>query len=312
MATLSTATSGFSTLVQEVVGKSAEAELRAKLPHTIPGNYRPAQFIKGTNLVRLARYADLASQTTALTEGTAPTAQSLTIASEAFSATQVGGVLELTDLAQLDSPHDLIAINAERAGRQAAKTIDELVREVISAGASVQYVTATSRATLATSNVVTAAQVKKMVARLKRTDVPTFGDGYYRAIVHPDVIYDLQIDTATGAWLDIKYTDANPMMSGEIGRFAGVRFIESSFAKVFVDGGASSADVYSTYFFGPDSYTLADSQNLTSYFIAPGGDHSDPIAQKAAIGWKVRFGAMLVDEAGPRYIRLESGATLGL
>jgi N4-gp56 family major capsid protein len=316
MATLSTATSGFSTLVQETVGKAAEQELRSALVHAMPGNYVPTNFIKGTNLVRLARYADVAAQTTALTEGTAPTAQALTIASEAFSATQVGGVFELTDLAQLDSPHDLIAINAERAGRQAAVTIDTLVREILAAGASVQYVTAASRSLLATSNVITGAQVKKMVANLKRNNVPTFADGFYRAIIHPDCIYDLQTDTATGGWMDVhKYAtgpDGNlPLLTGEQGRYAGVRFLESAAAKVFVDAGASSADVYSTIFFGPGAYTLADSQNLASYFVPPGGDHSDPISQKAQIGWKVRFGAMLVDEAGPRYIRLESGATLG-
>lgn len=311
MATLSTATSGFADLVQEMVARAAEQELRASLPHAMPGNYQRLSFIKGTDTIRLARYADAAAQTAALTEGTAPTAQSLTISSETFSATQLGGVWEITDLGQLDSPHDVIAISAERAGRQAALSIDRNVREILNAGASVQYVTATSRATLATSNVVTAAQVKKMVANLKGRNVPSFGDGFYRAFVHPNVVYDLMTDTANGAWLDLKYTEALPILAKEIGRLAGVRFLESSESKVFIDGGASSADVYSTYFFGPDSYGLADSQNLSSYFIAPGGDHSDPLAQKAAVGWKVRFGGILIDEAGPRYIRLESGSSLG-
>lgn len=311
MATLTTATTNFAALVQEVVGKAAEAELRSKLPHAMPGNYQPTTFIKGTNLVRLARYADLAAVTTALTEGTPPTALALTIASEAFSATQIGAVLEVSDLAQLDSPHDPIGITAERAGRQAALSIDRLVRDVLVAGTNVQYVTATSRVLLATSNVVTAAQVKRMAALLKRTNVSTFADGSYRAIIHPDVVYDLQTDTATGAWLDIKYTDAIGLISGEIGRFAGVRFIESTEAWTDPNGGAASVTAYSTIFFGPGAYTLADSQNLSSYFVTPGGNHSDPLAQKAAVGWKVRFGCMLVDEAGPRYIRLESGAALG-
>ena len=312
MATLSTATSNFSALVMEVVGKSAEQELRSKLVHAMPGNYLPTSFIKGTNLVRLARYADVAAVTTALTEGTTPTALALTIASEAFSATQVGAVFELTDLSLIDSPHDLIAINAERAGRQAAASIDELVKTILVAGASVQYVTATSRVLLATSNVVTGAQVKKMVANLSRNNVPTFGDGFYRSIIHPDVVYDLFTDTATGGWMDAsKYVDNTPLLNGELGRYHRVRFQETAAAFVAVDGGAASVAAYSTIFFGPDAYTLADSQNLSSYFVPPGGDHADPLAQIAKIGWKVRFGCILVDEAGPRYIRLESGATLG-
>jgi N4-gp56 family major capsid protein len=312
VATLSTATSNFSTLVQEVVAKSAEQELRSSLVHAMPGNYLPTTFIKGTNLVRLARYADVAAVTTALTEGTTPTALALTIASEAFSATQIGAVFELTDLSLIDSPHDLIAINAERAGRQAALSIDRLVRDILTAGASVQYVTATSRATLATSNVVTGAQIKKMVALLSKNNVPTFGDGFYRAIIHPFVVYDLFTDTATGGWMDAsKYVDNTPLLNGELGRYHRVRFMESAEAFVEADGGAGTDDAYSTYIFGPESFTLADSQNLSSYFVPPGGDHSDPLAQIAKIGWKVRFGCMLVDEAGPRYIRLESGSSLG-
>jgi N4-gp56 family major capsid protein len=320
MATLSTATSNFSTLVQEVVAKAAEEELRTKLVHTIPGNYQPARIIKGTNFYRFARYADVAAQTTALTEGTPPTAQALTIASEGASATQIGGVFEITDLATLDSPHDLVAINAERAGRQAASTIDILVREILAAGTSVQYVTATSRATLASSNVVTGAQVKKMVALLGKNNVPTFGDGFYRAIIHSFPVYDLFTDTANGGWMDAnKYVDNMPLLAGELGRYHKVRFLETGGtgsgtnpgAKVFIDGGATSQDVFSTIFFGPGAYALIDSQPLQSYFIAPGGDHSDPIAQLAKIGWKTRFGCMLIDEAGPRYIRLESGASLG-
>lgn len=320
MATLSTATSNFSALVQEVVQKAAEQELRTSLVHTVPGNYIQARQVKGTNLVRFARYADVAAQTTALTEGSPPTAQSLTIASEAFSATQIGGVFEITDLATIDSPHDLISINAERAGRQAAATIDILVREILSAGASVQYVTATSRATLATSHVVTGAQIKRMVALLSRVNVPTFGDGFYRAIIHSDVVYDLFTDTANGGWMDAsKYVDNLPLLKGELGRYHRVRFLETggtgtgtnAGAKVFVDAGVTNADVYSTFIMGPDSYALSDSQPLNAYFVAPGGNHSDPIAQLAKIGWKTRFGCMLVDEAGPRYIRLESGATLG-
>lgn len=320
MATLSTATSNFSALVQEVVAKSAEDELRTKLVHTFPGNYLPARIVKGTNFFRFARYADAAGQTAALTEGTPPTAQSLTIATEGASATQIGGVFEITDLATLDSPHDLIAVNAERAGRQAAASIDILVREILAAGASVQYATGAARSSLATTSILTGALVKKMVAILSKNNVPTFGDGFYRAIIHSDPVYDLFTDTANGGWMDAtKYVDNMPLIKGELGRYHRVRFLETGGlgtgtnpgAKVFPDAGASSADVYSTFFFGPDAYAYLDNMALQSYFIAPGGDHSDPIAQLAKIGWKTRFGCMLVDEAGPRYIRLESGATLG-
>lgn len=152
-----------------------------------------------------------------------------------------------------------------------------------------------------------------MQTLLARSNVPTFGDGFYRAIIHPDSLYDLQTDTAAGGWIDVwKYTDNMPLLTNEVGRYGGVRFQISSQAKVFTTAGASSANVYSTIFFGPDAYVCGDLQSVSSHYVAPGGDHGDPLAQKALVGWKAAFGCMLLDAQFPRYIRLEHGTTLNL
>ena len=112
-------------------------------------------------------------------------------------------------------------------------------------------------------------------------------------------------------WIEsTKYVDNMPLLNGEIGRFAGVRFLVSSNAKVWEESGADDANVYSAHFFGPDSYTVGDSQTLQAYFVSPGGDHTDPLAQRAIAGYKMRFGAKLLDLTGARYVRLETGATL--
>lgn len=308
MATLTTATANFQNLMQELVMKSLEEELRASLPHLTPGNFVPASLIKGTNIIRWARYPDLAAQTTALTEGTAPTAQSLSIETETLSVAQYGGVLEWTDLAELDSPHDIVAINAERAARQAALTMDVIVRDILAAGTNVKYSNGSARSTV--SATLTGDLVKRMFWFLQSSNVPTFGDGTYRAIISPEQAYNLEADTATGGWMDAhKYVNNSPLLTNEVGRFAGVRFQVSDNAKVFATAGAGAVDVHSAYFFGPDSYAVGDSQALSAYFVPRGGDHSDPIAQKAMVGWKCRFGSILIDQAGARYVRLETAAT---
>ncbi len=61
MATTTTSTSGFSDLVTQLVAARAEEELRARAVHAMPGLYVPARFIKGTNTLRYARYADYLS-----------------------------------------------------------------------------------------------------------------------------------------------------------------------------------------------------------------------------------------------------------
>lgn len=313
MATLDTSTSNFSSTVEALIARRIEESLRAKYVHITPGNFLPAEsdMRDGYNSLTYVGYADLAATTTALTEGTAPTDQALVISVDQATATQIGNTVAISDLADLQSPHRLISVAADKVADQAAKSFDVLVREILNAGSSVKYVTATSRATVATSNVLTGAQVKKMYSLLQSNDVPTFGDGYYHAIVHPKSLYDLQTDTANGGWMDVwKYTNNTPLLTNEVGSYGGVRFQISTNAKVFTTAGASSADVYSTIFLGPAAYVVGDMQRVRTYFVPPGGDHSDPIAQKAIVGWKMAFGCMLLDNQGARYLRLEHGVSL--
>lgn len=56
-------------------------------------------------------------------------------------------------------------------------------------------------------------------------------NGYYVGIIHPDVSYDLMSDPK---WVNVKtYSDPDGIYEGEIGRIEGVRFVETSEAKVF-------------------------------------------------------------------------------
>ena len=323
MATTTTSTTNFSDLVTQLVAARALEELRARAVHAMPGMYVPARFVKGTNTLRYARYADLSVSTATLTEGTAPTDDALTISSEYFTAAQYGATVAVSDLANLDSPHDLISIAAERVAYKAVRSMDVLVRDTIHANvqtaavfgatASATLTTNTANSAVAVAGVLTGAFVKQMVARLKGANVPQFADGTYRCIIHPAQEYDLVSDTSVNGWIESrKYVDNTNLLTGEIGMFAGVRFIVSSDAKVYATAGASSGNVYNALFLGPDAYTIGDSQTLQSYFVAPGGDHSDPLAQRAIVGYKMRFGTLLLDEAGARYRVLKTQATVSV
>jgi len=313
MATLATSESNFSDLVTDLVLRRSEEILAANYVHLGTGaGFQRATIIKGTNLLRFPAIAQLAAATTALTEGTAPTANTLAIVVDTATATQIGATIEITDLAVLQSPHELFAVAADIISDNAAKTRDVLVREILGAGTSVKYVTQTARSAIATSNIITGAQVKRMESLLEANDVRKFSDGFFRSIIHPHAVYDLQTDTANGGWMDVwKYTNNAPLLANELGRFAGVRFMLSTNAKVFSTAGASSANVYSTIFFGPDAYGVSDMQGIRTYYVAPGGDHSDPLAQKGLVGWKSAFACLLLDAQGSKYLRLEHGTTNG-
>jgi N4-gp56 family major capsid protein len=146
---------------------------------------------------------------------------------------------------------------------------------------------------------------------MKRDLIPTFADGSYRAIIEPGVVFDIEEDDAVGGWLSAAtYKDSGDgLLTGELGKFAGIRFIESTHAYVATAGGAGGIDVYSTFIFGPEAYTFGDWGTITGHVVMPGG-HGDELAQVASVGWKGRFGAMILDEAGPRYLRIESASDL--
>lgn len=315
MATTTTATSGFSGTVTALIAKKVLANLRANYAHALPGNFRPEQFYDGTNgTFTWTTYADQAAQTTALTEGTPPVAQALTIATESATASQYGGVYEVTDLAVLQNPHNLLMVGTDHAADQATRTIDSIVRDIIVAGTSVVYAgTATSRATVAGSAVLTGALVKRMAEELNAGNVKPFGNGRYRSIIHSRQAGDLQRDTATGGYVDIfKANEQAGILTGlPTASYGGVDFIVTSAAKSFTTAGLSSANVYAGLFFGSEAYAIGWEQPLSSYFVPAGGDHSDPLAQKAVIGWKTGIAAKLFTGPGASLIRLETGATYG-
>ena len=304
-------------LVQELVSQQVAAELRNRMVHVFPGNYIPGTFVKGTDRIRYVRYPDISHSLTELKEGVTPDPTiNMSVTTEYFSVKQYGAYTSLSDIVQLDSPHDLVGIAAERVSFAAAQSMDQIVRDIMNGGSARVYYSSkasdgtavTSRASLAAatlSNISEGAarqdyklnglEVKKAVARLKAANIPAFPDGFYRCIIHPNQQYDLLTDTSGHGFLEAtKYTQPLDMLNGEIGAYSGVRFLVANGAKTWTQDGAT---IYSALFFGPDAFVVGDSQTMQTYFVAPGGDHTDPLSQRALIGYKLRFGAMIMGEA---------------
>jgi N4-gp56 family major capsid protein len=324
VATTLSSQAGFGALVQELVQARALEELRARAVHAMPGLYVPGRFVKGTNTIRYARYADLDISTTPLTEGAAPTDDALTISSEFFTAAQYGATVAVTDLAQLDNPHDLISIAAERVAYKATRSMDNLVRNNIHSTArtaAIQGATASQtiavNAATAVSAPINGWLVKRMVADLLAANVQPFADGFFRLIIHPNQSFDLLTDTSTNGFIELnKYVSDLPALTNEVGRFGGCRIIVSSDAFRAAASApttyAAAGAVYNALFLAPDAYTIGDSQTLQSYFVAPGGDHTDPLAQKALVGYKMRFGSKLLHVSTDTTTSGDNGAATGL
>lgn len=191
---------------------------KAQIPK---GNGKTIEF-RGFNVLPKAK--------TPLTEGVTPKGSGLTMRTVISSLEQYGDYIALTD-ALSDMAIDPVLQNAnEMLGMQAGETLDGLVADVINAGTNVQYAGGAANRAGITVN-LTVDEIRKAVRTLKRFKSKQM-NGSFVAIVHPDVAYDLQSDDE---WKDVKtYSDPKDIYSGEIGKLYGVRFVETTEAKVFM------------------------------------------------------------------------------
>ncbi len=283
----------------KVLIKMAEPELvhdQFAQKRPIPaGNGKKIEFRKFDSLPRV---------TAALTEGVTPDGQSISVSRVEATVEQFGAYVTTTDMLNLTAFDNVQAETLELLASQAGKCSDTITKEVLAGGTSRQ---GKARGSIAASDVLTIADIKKAVKTLKRNNAPKIGDSYV-AIIHPDTAYDLMNDQE---WVEAqKYTTSEKIFNGEIGKMFGVRFIESTEAKIFEKAGASSADVYATVVLGKDAYgvTAINGGGIETIVKQLGsGGTADPLNQRATMGWKLNKCAEILDQT--RLVRIEHGAT---
>ena len=182
--------------------------------------------------VKFRRFTPFAAITEPLAEGVTPAGQTLTETAFTAMVKPYGGHVELTDEINFYLLDNMHQETAKLLGDQAALSLDTISRNALNAGMNVQYANSkTSRGALASTDKLTFAEIKTAVRNLKRKNVKPFADGFYHAIVHPDVVHDLTADTM---WVDVaKYQDKVKTERYELGTIYKVKFFESTNAMVF-------------------------------------------------------------------------------
>lgn len=270
--------------------------------HPIPKN--------GGKTIEFRKYSPLAKATTALTEGVTPDGQALNVSTITATVAQYGGWIKMTDMLLLTAIDNNMVQATELIGDQAGRTLDTITREVLNSGTNVQYgdgSSKTQRTALAQSDKLTVEAVFRAVRTLKKGLAKPI-DGSYVAIIHPDVAYDLM---TSDQWLDVhKYANTAEIYNGEIGKIGGCRFVETTEAKIFKDGGAAGIDVYSTLFFGANAYGVTEVtggglEHIVKQLGSAGT--ADPLNQVASVGWKATKTAEILVQ--PYMLRVETGST---
>ena len=281
--------------------------LRAALVYADPALAMPGSFDEGTDSLMWVNIPDLSINTTALTEGTRPDKKALTMGTVTLSTTQYGDLVAITDVAKLLSPVEISGIAAEHISRQAAESLDKVARDEIALGGTPFFASTdhTTRATLDNTDFLTVDGVgglNYLRASMFSAKIPPFADGFYRLYVSPGQALDLrQDDDFKTAY---QYVDNTPLLKGEVGMIAGFRVIEVVNAPTVSSGVTVTLAIAVGAIRGWGAGAL---QTLQVFHVAPGGDHTDPLAQEELIGWKCMWGVAVLDN--DFYFRVESYAT---
>ena len=275
-------------LIDNAVPKLVHDQFGQK--HPIPKN--------GGKTIEFRKYSPLPKLLTPLTEGVTPDGQSLTVSTIEATIDQYGGYVTISDMLQLTAIDNNMVQATKLLGNQAGASLDTITREVLNGGTNVVYAGGVSgRSALTAEHKLTVDDIKKAVRALKNQNAEKIGDSYV-AIIHPDVTYDLTNDPA---WQAVKDYDPKDWYEGEIGKIAGVRFVETTEAKIFEGG------VYSTLILGDNAYGVTEIeggglQHIVKQLGSAGT--ADALDQRATVGWKAtKVAERLVEQF---MVRIES------
>lgn len=246
-----------------------------KLVHDQFGQKHPIPKGSGKT-IEFRKYSPLPKLLNPLTEGVTPDGQSLSVSTITAEVKQYGGYITLSDMLLLTAIDNNMVQATKLLGAQAGATGDTITREVLNGGTNVIYSGgAESREDV--TGFLLVDDVKRAVRALKVQNAEKI-DNSFVGIIHPDCSYDLTNDPK---WEAVKVYDPEDWYEGEIGRIMGVRFVETTEAKIF-DGG-----IYSTLILGANAYGVTDIEGGGLQHIVKqlgSGGTSDPINQRATVG----------------------------
>lgn len=297
---------GTAGLTQEARTTYDRALLERALPnlvHARPEFHRISPIPpRGGRVVNWRRLELVSATTTALTEGTPPADTQITVSAVNATVDQYGQVVKISDVAETQSIDPIVAEVVEMLGEVMGNSRDQVVRNTMTAGTTVQYAsTAGSRGAVGSGMDLTFAEIREAVDTLERNDARKFPGGVFHAIIHPDTKRDLfgDSDVIQSFQQGRERGLTNPMFTGEIGQFYGVRFFESSNARIFGSAGLSGADVYATMIFGQEFMGLSEySAQQARVYVTPRDtpDKTDPLRQYMTVGWKMSLAAARLNE----------------
>lgn len=320
MANAYTDSSALSGLVKTAYDRYVEFALRSQPLFRNLADKRPVQQAMPGSSVVFSLYQDIAAQTSTLTETTDPDAVALSnVNTVTVTLAEYGNtVLQTRKLGEF-AFSDVDPAVANIIAYNMADSIDKVVVNKLITGDNVLYATGgsstpTSTATVDAEDIICAADIRKVVAKMRAANAVPKDGTLFHAYAHPEVTHDLRAETGTaGAFEDVrKYTDNTNILAGVVGVMHGAAFIETPRAYTANDGadldgagaGTAQAKVYRTIIAGQQALAEATA-------VEPGiviGPVVDKLMRFRPLGWYSLQGWSLYRQAA--LWRIESSSSI--
>lgn len=199
----------------------------------------------GGKTIEFRKYSPLDKALDKLTEGVTPDGNTLDVSTVTATVDQYGDYITISDVLELTAIDRNIEQATKLLGGQAGRTLDTVTRDIITAGTNRLFAPTVSggtptevllRENLNETALLTVDVIFKAVAKLREQNAMPIDDMFV-GIVHPNVACDLML---SDKWVDVhKYAQPENIYRGEIGSIGGVRFVQTTEAKIIVPAAIS-------------------------------------------------------------------------
>jgi N4-gp56 family major capsid protein len=205
-------------------------------------------------------YTKLGANTTAVTEGTPGTGQTLSQNTATINLSNYADFVSFSNKVVLTAISDTVAEGAALLAYRGALSVDNVISTAVDVQANSS---STARIEINDGSYMTAAIARQAAWGLRSKDVKPKKNGLFFGIIHSLATFDLVNDSSAGGFLDLqKYADStapeNPALVGikgqRVGNVGGVEFYESNAVPTETNWQSSSHNAYHTYVFGNQAF----------------------------------------------------------
>lgn len=232
-----------------------------------------------------------------LSEGENPAICSITAANVSAVLQEYGRTSKISKFLTLTSIDKNNAEKIAVVGQHMGEVIDRITRNELD-NSSVRYGNGKASSTVATSDTLTGAELRRVVQLLEVAKAPTYEDNTYIGKFAPQTKTSLILDST---WLNAKtYSDVRKLYTGEMGELFQVRcLLNKNPASGVGTGAASTVAVYHNYIHGAEAFGCFDLEGDKPKLdiVTNKVDSGNPAGRFSLASWSGSYVAKMLNPA---------------